>query len=134
MASGGELALSCHLAILVICGDAAMPTLVFDEVDVGSAAGAAQVGRKLQTLDDWQVLCVTHMPQVAAHADHHCNGAARTATYARSTRHRIPMLAKARQPRSHECWNVAPCSGWAACHRENGGELLDSSRQQLITC
>jgi DNA repair protein RecN (Recombination protein N) len=76
VASGGELA-RLSLAILVVCGDAAaVPTLVFDEVDVGVGGKvAAQVGRKLQTLADEklgrQVLCVTHMPQVAAHADHH---------------------------------------------------------------
>ncbi len=73
VASGGELA-RLSLAILVVCGDAAsVPTLVFDEVDVGVGGRvAAQVGRKLQTLaGKRQVLCVTHMPQVAAHADHH---------------------------------------------------------------
>jgi DNA repair protein RecN (Recombination protein N) len=76
VASGGELA-RLSLAILVVCGDAAqVPTLVFDEVDVGVGGRvAAQVGRKLQALADAksgrQVLCVTHMPQVAAHADHH---------------------------------------------------------------
>lgn len=73
VASGGELA-RVSLAILVVCGDAAaVPTLVFDEVDVGVGGRvAAQVGRKLQTLAAGrQVLCVTHMPQVAAHADHH---------------------------------------------------------------
>jgi len=73
VASGGELA-RVSLAILVVCGDAAaVPTLVFDEVDVGVGGRvAAQVGRKLQQLgDDRQVLCVTHMPQVAAHADQH---------------------------------------------------------------
>jgi DNA repair protein RecN (Recombination protein N) len=76
VASGGELA-RLSLAILVVCGDAAaVPTLVFDEVDVGVGGRvAAQVGRKLQALASKksarQVLCVTHMPQVAAHADHH---------------------------------------------------------------
>ncbi len=73
VASGGELA-RVSLAILVVCGDAAaVPTLVFDEVDVGVGGRvAAQVGRKLQHLAvGRQVLCVTHMPQVAAHADHH---------------------------------------------------------------
>ena len=62
------------LAILVVCGDAAArPTLIFDEVDVGVGGRvAAQVGRKLQALAATrQVLCVTHMPQVAAHADQH---------------------------------------------------------------
>jgi len=50
-----------------------VPTLVFDEVDTGiGGAVAATVGGMLQTLGlRRQVLCVTHLPQVAAHADHH---------------------------------------------------------------
>ena len=50
-----------------------MPTLIFDEVDTGiGGAVAATVGRQLQALGTRrQVLCVTHLAQVAAHADHH---------------------------------------------------------------
>jgi DNA repair protein RecN (Recombination protein N) len=50
-----------------------VPTLVFDEVDSGiGGAVAATVGGLLQTLGTRrQVLCVTHLPQVAAHADAH---------------------------------------------------------------
>jgi len=50
-----------------------VPTLVFDEVDAGiGGAVAATVGRLLQTLGARrQVLCVTHLPQVAAFADAH---------------------------------------------------------------
>ncbi len=73
VASGGELA-RLALAILVAIGDrGAVPTLIFDEVDVGVGGRvAAQVGRRLQSLAQGrQVLTVTHMPQVAAHADHH---------------------------------------------------------------
>ena len=73
VASGGELS-RVALAIHVAASDAgAVPTLVFDEVDAGiGGAVAATVGRMLQTLAERrQVLCVTHLPQVAAHADHH---------------------------------------------------------------
>jgi DNA repair protein RecN (Recombination protein N) len=73
VASGGELS-RVALAIHVAASDAgAVPTLVFDEVDAGiGGAVAATVGRMLQTLAARrQVLCVTHLPQVAAHADHH---------------------------------------------------------------
>ena len=73
VASGGELS-RVALAIHVAASDAgAVPTLVFDEVDAGiGGAVAATVGRMLQTLGQRrQVLCVTHLPQVAAHADHH---------------------------------------------------------------
>jgi DNA repair protein RecN (Recombination protein N) len=73
VASGGELA-RVALAIHVAASDVGdIPTLVFDEVDTGIGGPvAATVGRMLQTLGARrQVLCVTHLPQVAAHADHH---------------------------------------------------------------
>ncbi len=73
VASGGELS-RIALAIQVACSEvAAVPTLVFDEVDTGiGGAVAATVGRLLQALGERrQVLCVTHLPQVAAHADAH---------------------------------------------------------------
>ncbi|MCC7113567.1 MAG: DNA repair protein RecN [Burkholderiales bacterium] len=73
VASGGELS-RVGLAIQVAASDvASVPTLVFDEVDAGiGGAVAATVGRLLQTLGDRrQVLCVTHLPQVASFADHH---------------------------------------------------------------
>jgi DNA repair protein RecN (Recombination protein N) len=55
-------------------GKAAVPrTLVFDEIDIGIGGRAAEaVGRKLKTLSrTQQVLCVTHLPQIAAFADQH---------------------------------------------------------------
>jgi DNA repair protein RecN (Recombination protein N) len=73
VASGGELS-RISLALQVVASEAgAVPTLVFDEVDSGiGGAVAATVGRLLQTLGTRrQVLCVTHLPQVAAFADAH---------------------------------------------------------------
>jgi len=73
VASGGELS-RVALAIQIAASEVGhVPTLVFDEVDTGiGGAVAATVGRMLQTLGERrQVLCVTHLPQVAAHADHH---------------------------------------------------------------
>ena len=73
VASGGELA-RISLAISVIASSAtATPTLIFDEVDAGIGGGVAEVvGRLLRTLGQTrQVLCVTHLPQVAARGDQH---------------------------------------------------------------
>ncbi len=73
VASGGELS-RIALAIQVVLADVgAVPTLVFDEVDVGiGGAVASTVGRLLKQLGGKrQVLCVTHLPQVAACADGH---------------------------------------------------------------
>ncbi|MBI2306452.1 MAG: DNA repair protein RecN [Rhodocyclales bacterium] len=70
VASGGELS-RISLAIQVVTSRAAsVPTLIFDEVDVGIGGGVAEVvGRLLAELGrDRQVLCVTHLPQVAARA------------------------------------------------------------------
>jgi DNA repair protein RecN (Recombination protein N) len=73
VASGGELSrISLGLQVATAeCG--AIPTLVFDEVDVGIGGGVAEiVGGLLQTLAGTrQVLCVTHLPQVAAQAHNH---------------------------------------------------------------
>jgi DNA repair protein RecN (Recombination protein N) len=71
VASGGELS-RISLSIQVIsAGSAVIPTLIFDEVDSGIGGGVAEiVGQKLRALGtDRQVLCVTHLPQVAALAD-----------------------------------------------------------------
>ncbi len=73
VASGGELS-RIALAVQVVAAEVGqVPTLVFDEVDTGiGGAVAATVGRQLQMLGAHrQVLCVTHLPQVAACADHH---------------------------------------------------------------
>ena len=70
-ASGGELA-RISLAIQVaLSGIARVPTLIFDEVDSGIGGSVAEiVGRLLKQLGQrHQVLCVTHLPQVAAAAD-----------------------------------------------------------------
>lgn len=70
VASGGELS-RIALAIQTVTTEVAqVPTLIFDEVDTGIGGGVAQiVGRMLRTLGRrHQVMCVTHLPQVAASA------------------------------------------------------------------
>ena len=68
VASGGELS-RISLAIQTVTSQASrVPTLIFDEVDVGIGGGVAEVvGKLLRALgQERQVLCVTHLPQVAA--------------------------------------------------------------------
>jgi DNA repair protein RecN (Recombination protein N) len=72
VASGGELA-RLSLAVQVSCAGSAAPCMVFDEVDAGIGGAVAEiVGRELRQLGARaQVLCVTHLPQVAAQGHRH---------------------------------------------------------------
>ena len=72
VASGGELSrlMLALKALSAAAGEA--PTLIFDEVDAGIGGAIAEVvGRRLKSLaKERQVLCITHLPQIAAFADH----------------------------------------------------------------
>lgn len=75
IASGGELS-RISLAVQVLTANKlSTPTIIFDEVDVGiSGPTATVVGKLLRQLGQkCQVLCVTHLPQVASHGNHHFN-------------------------------------------------------------
>jgi DNA repair protein RecN (Recombination protein N) len=71
-ASGGELS-RVMLALMAVAGAGGSPTLVFDEVDSGVGGQTARaVGERLRALGHGrQVLCITHLPQIAAMADRH---------------------------------------------------------------
>ena len=73
VASGGELSrISLAIQVSSVRGSA-VPTLVFDEADVGIGGRVAEiVGRQLRALgESHQILCVTHLAQVASRAHHH---------------------------------------------------------------
>lgn len=103
VASGGELS-RISLSIQVLTSDqSAIPTLIFDEVDVGiSGKTASVVGKLLRQLGDkCQVLCVTHLPQVACHGHHQFNvekftvdDKTETKMIALSQEERVPALAR----------------------------------------
>ena len=103
VASGGELS-RISLAIQVLTSDqSAIPTLIFDEVDVGiSGKTASVVGKLLRQLGDkCQVFCVTHLPQVACHGHHQFNvekftvdDKTETKMTALSQEERVPALAR----------------------------------------
>lgn len=73
IASGGELSRIMLAIKTVLSGKDKVDTLIFDEVDTGiSGAAANKVGQKLKQVSrDRQVLCITHLAQIAALADHH---------------------------------------------------------------
>lgn len=103
IASGGELSrISLAIQVAAVQKDAAS-CLVFDEVDAGVGGGVAEiVGRQLRTLGDrTQVLCVTHLPQVASRAHAHVRVAkltdgktTRTTLHALNTHERIEEIAR----------------------------------------
>jgi len=72
-ASGGELSRLALAFEVALAGETPSPTMIFDEVDAGVGGSVAvEVGRRLARLArDAQVVVVTHLPQVAAFADHH---------------------------------------------------------------
>lgn len=73
VASGGELSRMSLSIQVILSGGSSIPTMVFDEVDSGVGGGVAEmVGRRLAELSSArQVLCVTHLPQVASLAANH---------------------------------------------------------------
>lgn len=73
VASGGEIS-RVMLALKTLLAEAdRVPVLIFDEIDIGISGRIAQaVGRSLKELAmSHQVLCITHLPQIASMADHH---------------------------------------------------------------
>ncbi|MEO7557081.1 MAG: DNA repair protein RecN, partial [Acidimicrobiales bacterium] len=131
VASGGELARAMLALRLVLAAsrdrDAGGPsTLVFDEVDAGvGGAAATSVGRALAALaDDRQVLVVTHLPQVAAFADHQVvvakadDGSTTTATA-------VPVEGDDRVIELSRMLSGSPESATA---RDHAAELLEQAR------
>lgn len=72
VASGGELS-RIMLAIKKVTGGQEDKTFVFDEIDAGIGGRVAEVvGRRLGELSGkHQIICITHLPQIAVYADHH---------------------------------------------------------------
>jgi DNA repair protein RecN (Recombination protein N) len=73
IASGGELSRIVLALKKILAGNYRVPTLLFDEVDAGIGGAVAHaVGLKLQEIaGDHQVLCITHLPQIACFANQH---------------------------------------------------------------
>ena len=110
IASGGELS-RVALAIKEVLADAdETPTLVFDEVDTGIGGRSADpVGRGLWSLARrHQVLCVTHLPQIAAHADAHFRDRQARARRPNGHRGRAASTARAASWSSPRCSAAPP--------------------------
>jgi DNA repair protein RecN (Recombination protein N) len=127
VASGGELS-RIALAVQVVASEVGeVPTLVFDEVDVGiGGTVAATVGRLLQSLGGRrQVLCVTHLPQVAAFADRHF----RVVKYGDAQAVHADVAALGAAERVDELARMLAGSAITAKTRAHAKELLEQHRR-----
>jgi DNA repair protein RecN (Recombination protein N) len=127
VASGGELS-RIALAIQVATSEVGeVPTLIFDEVDVGiGGTVAATVGRLMQTLAGRrQVMCVTHLPQVAAFADAHF----RVSKHGDATTVHTEVTRLGAPERVEELARMLAGSAITAKTRAHARELLDQHRR-----
>ena len=124
IASGGELS-RLVLALTLACGVADADVVAFDEIDAGvGGTTALAMGEKLASLARTrQVICVTHLPQVAAHGDHHFT-VAREGTTATI----IPLEGTARTAEISRMLAGMEGSDTAMGHAEELLELADVSR------
>ncbi|WP_298029767.1 DNA repair protein RecN [uncultured Dysosmobacter sp.] len=125
IASGGELARIMLALKNVLAEQEAIATLVFDEVDTGVSGRAAQkVAEKLaQVSRRKQVLCVTHLPQLAAMADTHFSvekGESKGRTFTR-------VVQLDRERRKAELARITGGSKVTEALLESAGELLDEA-------
>ena len=128
VASGGELS-RMSLAIQVIASDGSrIPTMIFDEVDSGVGGSVAEmVGRRLAGLGrSRQVLCVTHLPQVASLADRHF----RIAKVSDGKATRTTAAELSHEERIDEIARMLGGVDITATTREHAAEMLAQSRRK----
>ena len=130
-ASGGELSRLMLALHVVLDGSGPGRVLVFDEVDAGvSGSVAVAVGARLARLAGrHQVLCVTHLPQVAAHADGHYHVSKRVAS-GRTHTEILPLLG---DERVNELARMLGGRQATDASRENAAELLAEAAQASRT-
>ena len=124
-ASGGELSRISLALEVVTTGASPIPTYIFDEVDAGIGGGtAAIVGRRLREIAaDRQVLCVTHLPQVASQGNGHFRIV--KLTDGRSSRTQIRRLS--RDERVEELSRMLGGVEITAATRAHAAEMIEQS-------
>jgi DNA repair protein RecN (Recombination protein N) len=127
VASGGELA-RLSLAVQVACVADEKRCMVFDEVDAGIGGAIAEVvGRQLRTLGvHGQVLCVTHLPQVAAQG-HHQLKVTKTSTGGHTRTQLAPLAGKERTQEIARMLGGTVVTGKALAHAQ---EMLNAAESQ----
>ena len=127
IASGGELS-RISLAVQVLTANKlSTPTIIFDEVDVGiSGIAATTVGRLLRQLGNkCQVLCVTHLPQVASHGHQHFN----VQKYVKDNQTETQMSLLSEQERVNALARLLGGSKITDAVLANAQEMLDLARE-----
>ena len=126
IASGGELSRVMLAVTQALAREGQATTYVFDEVDAGVGGGTAEViGRKLRAIAQHkQVLVVTHLPQIAALADHHVK-VTKEATKTQDLGSGRAALRRRAQGRNRRMLGGATVTTQAAAHAE---EMLRRSK------
>jgi DNA repair protein RecN (Recombination protein N) len=127
IASGGELSRVMLALKRLEAQRRGIATMIFDEVDAGiGGAVATVVGRKLKQLAQFhQILCVTHLPQIAAFADRHF--VVEKEERRRSTRSRVTLLGE--EHRAHEIARMLGGEGSSDKFLRAAKELLERAQQ-----
>jgi DNA repair protein RecN (Recombination protein N) len=126
VASGGELSRIALAIKTVMMNTGDVPTMVFDEIDTGVGGVTAQkMAEKIAIISKLgQVLCITHLPQIAAFADNHIyiekqSSDGRTATV-------LSVLSE--EERVHELMRMTAGTSESAAAYENAKELLNAAQ------
>ncbi|MBI4769821.1 MAG: DNA repair protein RecN, partial [Chloroflexi bacterium] len=126
IASGGETSRLMLALKGVLARADRTPSLIFDEIDqgIGGRVGAV-VGRKLWGLSDaHQVLCITHLPQLAGYGDQHVR-VEKAPDGQRTTTHAVPLAGAAR------VGELALMLGAdTPANRESAGDILEAVRRE----
>jgi DNA repair protein RecN (Recombination protein N) len=128
MASGGELSRTMLALKVILAASDAVPILIFDEVDAGIGGKTADtVGRKLrQVARARQVLCITHLPQIACYADQHLVAAKRV----EEERTLTSVTALAREDRAGEIARMLGGESVTEVSLQHAQELLRQARSR----
>ncbi|MEX0742319.1 MAG: hypothetical protein WD079_05930, partial [Phycisphaeraceae bacterium] len=132
VASGGELSRVMLAIQSVVAGADRISVLVFDEIDanVGGRLGTV-LGRKLQGLaTGHQVLCITHLPQIAAFADHHLHIS--KSVEGKTTRTRVRSLVE-REQRIDELAEMLTGNHATATTRAQADEMLNMAAEAMAS-
>jgi len=131
IASGGELSRVMLAVKAILAASDRIPTLIFDEVDVGIGGGMAEVvGQKLWlTARERQVLSITHLPQIAALADRHLAISKRV----KGTRSETAVRALDGEERVREIARMLGAKERSGTPLQHAQEILDAGRRWKAT-